>query len=97
MPDSTVADDNELYPSGDVACRTGLSVSAMRFYSDAGQCGLQHEPLTWGINLHTAKDRARKIADALGEIVKEGLEPKGRMTREMRARRERWCRPANGP
>ncbi|GAA3125283.1 MerR family transcriptional regulator [Planomonospora alba] len=29
-------DDNELYPIGDVARRTGLSVSAIRFYSDAG-------------------------------------------------------------
>ncbi|WP_043625251.1 MerR family transcriptional regulator [Nonomuraea candida] len=29
-------DDNELYPIGDVAHRTGLSVSAIRFYSDAG-------------------------------------------------------------
>jgi DNA-binding transcriptional MerR regulator len=28
--------DNELYPIGDVARRTGLSVSAIRFYSDAG-------------------------------------------------------------
>ena len=29
-------DDNELYAIGDVARRTGLSVSAIRFYSDAG-------------------------------------------------------------
>ncbi|KAB8191501.1 MerR family transcriptional regulator [Nonomuraea phyllanthi] len=29
-------DDSELYPIGDVARRTGLSVSAIRFYSDAG-------------------------------------------------------------
>ncbi|ASO23149.1 DNA-binding transcriptional MerR regulator [Actinoalloteichus hoggarensis] len=29
-------DDNELYPIGDAARRTGLSVSAIRFYSDAG-------------------------------------------------------------
>ncbi|MFD2421312.1 MerR family transcriptional regulator [Amycolatopsis pigmentata] len=29
-------DDNDLYPIGDVARRTGLSVSAIRFYSDAG-------------------------------------------------------------
>ncbi|MGP3936568.1 helix-turn-helix domain-containing protein [Nonomuraea sp. KM88] len=29
-------DDNELYPIGDVARRTGLSVSAIRYYSDAG-------------------------------------------------------------
>jgi len=29
-------DDNEPYPIGDVARRTGLSVSAIRFYSDAG-------------------------------------------------------------
>jgi DNA-binding transcriptional MerR regulator len=29
-------DDNELYPIGDVARRIGLSVSAIRFYSDAG-------------------------------------------------------------
>ncbi|MCQ4043321.1 MerR family transcriptional regulator [Streptantibioticus rubrisoli] len=29
-------DDNELYPIGDVARRTGLSVSAIRFYADAG-------------------------------------------------------------
>ncbi|WP_049561753.1 MerR family transcriptional regulator [Nonomuraea sp. SBT364] len=29
-------DDNELYPIGDVARRTGLTVSAIRFYSDAG-------------------------------------------------------------
>ncbi|WP_232237568.1 MULTISPECIES: MerR family transcriptional regulator [Actinoalloteichus] len=29
-------DDKELYPIGDVARRTGLSVSAVRFYSDAG-------------------------------------------------------------
>lgn len=29
-------DDNELYAIGDVARRTGLSVSAVRFYSDAG-------------------------------------------------------------
>ncbi|WP_449061076.1 MerR family transcriptional regulator [Planomonospora algeriensis] len=29
-------DDNELYPIGDVAHRTGLSVSAIRFYSDTG-------------------------------------------------------------
>jgi DNA-binding transcriptional MerR regulator len=29
-------DDNELYLIGDVARRTGLSVSAIRFYSDAG-------------------------------------------------------------
>ena len=28
-------DDNELYPIGDVARRTGLSVSAIRFYADA--------------------------------------------------------------
>ncbi|MFC7330868.1 MerR family transcriptional regulator [Marinactinospora rubrisoli] len=28
--------DNELYPIGDVARRTGLSVSAIRFYSDTG-------------------------------------------------------------
>ncbi|MFC4008491.1 MerR family transcriptional regulator [Nonomuraea purpurea] len=28
--------DNELYPIGDAARRTGLSVSAIRFYSDAG-------------------------------------------------------------
>ncbi|MDH2426123.1 MerR family transcriptional regulator [Sphaerisporangium sp. TRM90804] len=29
-------DDKDLYPIGDVARRTGLSVSAVRFYSDAG-------------------------------------------------------------
>ncbi|MEV4474648.1 MerR family transcriptional regulator [Nonomuraea salmonea] len=29
-------DDNDLYPIGDVARRTGLSVSAIRYYSDAG-------------------------------------------------------------
>ncbi|TDD19338.1 MerR family transcriptional regulator [Nonomuraea diastatica] len=29
-------DDNELYPIGDVARRTGLNVSAIRYYSDAG-------------------------------------------------------------
>jgi DNA-binding transcriptional MerR regulator len=29
-------DDNELYPIGDVARRTGLSVSAIRFYADTG-------------------------------------------------------------
>ncbi|MEU4834905.1 MerR family transcriptional regulator [Streptosporangium sp. NPDC023615] len=29
-------DDNEPYPIGDVARRTGLSVSAIRYYSDAG-------------------------------------------------------------
>lgn len=29
-------DDKELYPIGDVARRTGLSVSAIRYYSDAG-------------------------------------------------------------
>lgn len=29
-------DDNDLYPIGDVARRTGLSVSAIRFYADAG-------------------------------------------------------------
>ncbi|WP_219470190.1 MerR family transcriptional regulator [Nonomuraea rhizosphaerae] len=29
-------DDDKLYPIGDVARRTGLSVSAVRFYSDAG-------------------------------------------------------------
>lgn len=29
-------DDRELYPIGDVARRTGLSVSAIRYYSDAG-------------------------------------------------------------
>ncbi|WP_328611139.1 MerR family transcriptional regulator [Amycolatopsis sp. NBC_00345] len=29
-------DDNELYPIGEVAGRTGLSVSAVRFYADAG-------------------------------------------------------------
>ncbi|MEV0614858.1 MerR family transcriptional regulator [Nonomuraea sp. NPDC050404] len=29
-------DDNELYPIGDAALRTGLSVSAIRYYSDAG-------------------------------------------------------------
>ncbi|MFI7125186.1 MerR family transcriptional regulator [Nonomuraea sp. NPDC050153] len=29
-------DDDELYPIGDVARRTGLSVSAIRFYADAG-------------------------------------------------------------
>lgn len=29
-------DDNELYPIGDVARRTGLSVSAIRFYAEAG-------------------------------------------------------------
>lgn len=29
-------DGNELYPIGDVARRTGLSVSAIRFYADAG-------------------------------------------------------------
>jgi DNA-binding transcriptional MerR regulator len=28
--------NNELYPIGDVARRTGLSVSAIRYYSDAG-------------------------------------------------------------
>jgi DNA-binding transcriptional MerR regulator len=31
-----VADVNELYPIGDVARRTGLSVSAIRFYADEG-------------------------------------------------------------
>ena len=42
MDDSGRVDDNsgrandELYPIGDVARRTGLSVSAIRFYSDAG-------------------------------------------------------------
>jgi DNA-binding transcriptional MerR regulator len=29
-------DDNELYPIGDVARRTGLSISAIRFYADTG-------------------------------------------------------------
>ncbi|MFG1915534.1 MerR family transcriptional regulator [Micromonospora sp. NPDC048898] len=29
-------DENELYPIGDVARRTGLSVSAVRYYADAG-------------------------------------------------------------
>ncbi|MER7506501.1 hypothetical protein AB0L05_32945 [Nonomuraea pusilla] len=29
------------------------------------------------IYLHAAKDRDRAIADALGEIVKEGLKPMG--------------------
>ena len=31
-----VVDTNELYPIGDVARRTGLSVSAVRYYADAG-------------------------------------------------------------
>ncbi|MEE2037547.1 MerR family transcriptional regulator [Nocardiopsis sp. CT-R113] len=34
--------DNELYPIGDAARRTGLSVSAVRFYSDAGVISPTH-------------------------------------------------------
>ncbi|MFD2348747.1 MerR family transcriptional regulator [Nonomuraea ferruginea] len=35
-------DDNETYPIGDVARRTGLSVSAIRYYSDAGVIAPTH-------------------------------------------------------
>lgn len=35
-PQAGSVKDNQLYPIGDVARRTGLSVSAIRFYADAG-------------------------------------------------------------
>ncbi|GAA4534576.1 MerR family transcriptional regulator [Nonomuraea ferruginea] len=38
----TGMDDNETYPIGDVARRTGLSVSAIRYYSDAGVIAPTH-------------------------------------------------------